>query len=714
MIFRSLFLLCVLLAARQGFSQQQAVDSLRQRLLQQTNPDTFRLNTLIALAGDYYSVDPSQGILIADSAIALANTLRLPQKLASAYINKGNNYWALGQDSLAEEMFQSGLIQHREAGNQMGIGRVYNNLGLLRFNAGDYIKALEYNREAMKIFRAADHKIAMANSFTNTGVVHQYMADYPMALENYLQALRIFDESGDSLSTGRGNILTNLGLVYKNTRQYDKSLHYASMAAELYRRIGHKQGLANVLGNIGTLYDEQDQSEKAISWFEEALRINETLGNKRRIGSDLTNIGTAWFNLGQYDKAFEFLEKALQQYNAIDDKNSMSIVLNLLGRTSVKAPAATLRKYGIDPEKRYTVALAHQQRGLKLAMDIGAADRQSELYAGLSETYEARGDHRNAFIAYRAFSNLQDSIFNNEKNRELQRKEMQYEYERLEALNKAELERQELQSASALRIERLYRNIALGGGILLLIAALIFINLYKNKRDAQQQKTIAEFNTLVAETEMQALRSQVNPHFIFNSLNSIADYIDKRDTATAGGFIGKFARLMRMTLEHSGKKTISLAEELHTLELYMQLEALRVPNTFTYAIRVDPALDPETIYVPPMILQPFVENSIWHGLRAKNSPGHIDIDVTRKNNMLICSVTDNGVGRKGKVKSSTEHSSFGLHITQARIDILNKLRHANARMILTDLDEGVRAEVCLPLDSDIALEHTAYDQHADN
>ncbi len=154
---------------------------------------------------------------------------------------------------------------------------------------------------------------------------------------------------------------------------------------------------------------------------------------------------------------------------------------------------------------------------------------------------------------------------------------------------------------------------------------------------------------------------------------------------------------MRGILENSEEREISLADELRMLELYMQLEASRLGGKFTYDIRIDEDIDAQRVLVPPLILQPFVENSIWHGIAGREGEGRITVEVTRENDMLNCLVEDDGVGRHNGVKHIGK-KSYGMSITRDRIDMLNKLKNANASVNIIDLQQGTRVEVKLPLD----------------
>jgi LytS/YehU family sensor histidine kinase len=230
------------------------------------------------------------------------------------------------------------------------------------------------------------------------------------------------------------------------------------------------------------------------------------------------------------------------------------------------------------------------------------------------------------------------------------------------------------------------------------LAALTGVFFYRKKKDAETKKKEAELKAEISNTEMKALRAQMNPHFIFNSLNSITDYIDKHQTQIASDFTAKFAKLMRMVLENSEHKEISLADDLKALELYMLLERFRLNNKFDYAIKVDESIDKDNTLVPPLILQPFVENSIWHGIAKKEGHGNICIYIKQQEDMISCVVEDDGIGISEKIIIDKENKSLGMRITSERIEVINKLKNTNASVHVRNKQKGVRAEVRLPLE----------------
>ena len=236
-------------------------------------------------------------------------------------------------------------------------------------------------------------------------------------------------------------------------------------------------------------------------------------------------------------------------------------------------------------------------------------------------------------------------------------------------------------------------------------------NSVKEKAKIEMEKRNAEMELLVikqkqAEIEMKALRAQMNPHFIFNSLNSINKYILKSDHANASRYLTRFAKLIRLILDNSNSKEVALSNELEALKLYIEMEALRFSNKFIYEIMVDENVPVDNLQVPPLIIQPYVENAIWHGLLHKEAGGMLSVFVKMiNNNMLQCTIQDNGIGRERaselKSKSATSNKSLGIKLTEERINILNQYTSLNASIQIIDLknaaDEAAGTKVIIEI-----------------
>ncbi len=224
------------------------------------------------------------------------------------------------------------------------------------------------------------------------------------------------------------------------------------------------------------------------------------------------------------------------------------------------------------------------------------------------------------------------------------------------------------------------------------------------KEEAFKRKE-AEYKQLVAETETAVLRLQMNPHFIFNSMNSISSYIAQKDIKTANDYLNRFANLMRKILKLAKHPFLSVGEEMELLEQYLETEAMRFEDKIHYQITTGPSLDPDEVIIPTMILQPFVENAIWHGLAGKEGRKQIHIQFKIEKEQLICIVEDNGIGRAAAQvkKKSNNHVSKAISITKERLKRLEEQEAAAASLTIQDLKDeqhtgiGTKVIIKLPL-----------------
>ncbi|CAN5705552.1 hypothetical protein BH10BAC2_BH10BAC2_42910 [soil metagenome] len=206
---------------------------------------------------------------------------------------------------------------------------------------------------------------------------------------------------------------------------------------------------------------------------------------------------------------------------------------------------------------------------------------------------------------------------------------------------------------------------------------------------SEKEKQLAELQQQKTELEMQALRAQMNPHFIFNSLNSVNRFILQNNRMQASEYLTKFSRLVRLILQNSQASLITLESELESLKLYLELEELRFDDHFTFKIIVDDELDPDMIKIPPLLIQPYTENAIWHGLMHKEERGHLQIHLFKEEDMLCCKITDDGVGRKKatalKSQSTSTYKSMGMSITADRIAMLSQQNPLQSTVHVTDI-----------------------------
>lgn len=244
---------------------------------------------------------------------------------------------------------------------------------------------------------------------------------------------------------------------------------------------------------------------------------------------------------------------------------------------------------------------------------------------------------------------------------------------------------------------------------LFFIIALLFTIRYRIRQIKTRETHKTELNKKIANIESQALRAQMNPHFIFNTLSSIQHYISNNDTDAALKYLSKFAKLMRRIMDNSKQQMIPVAEEIGALNLYLELEVMRFDNKFKYDIIVDDSIDQNYDRIPSMLIQPYVENAILHGLLPKPGAGKIFIKLQRQEDTILCTIQDNGIGREKsnefKKNRVQQHKSMGMSITQERLDILNSSLNSNLNAEIIDIYEdgaaaGTKVSLIIPLEVD--------------
>jgi tetratricopeptide (TPR) repeat protein len=671
-----LLLFCVFLQA-----QQKEIDSLNHLLQIHKTADANRLHLLNSLAYYYATVNVEKGLELSDEAIAIAERLNDKAQLGRAYINKANNYITAGKDSLALNLLHK-VLEFPNADKNSN-GEVFYGIAKIHQNWSQYDTAINYYQEAYPIFEAKKDYLNLAKVLNGMGICYMYSSNYPKALETYIQGLHYYEIDDQTHTLGYANVLSNIGLIYGRMEyKLQFSLEYYERALRIYKQNDYRLGIANTLSNMANVYDNLNEPLKAIDLQKQAYDIYEAIGNKLGMASALTNIGIAYTSVPDYQQTIHYLQQTLPIYKELGNINNLGIVEYYMGEAFMEMPIT---------QANISKAEQHLNQAIILGKETNNMQTQADSYNLLSKLYSKKSDYRKALEYKELAIALKDSLNSQDLKDEITRLEIKYEYDKQANLDKAENEKKQALAQAEIERHKLIRNGYIIGGVVLVSGILLGFSMYWRKRQA-------EFNARVSDTELKALRAQMNPHFIFNSLNSINDFISKNDVESASNYLTKFAKIMRQTLENSMQNAIPLEEDLKMLELYLQVESMRLNNKFTYAINVHNAIDLENTLVPPLILQPFIENSIWHGLSNKASDGHIDISIKKEDNMLVCTVDDNGVGRTLKPEvDSTGNKSLGIRITKSRIDILNKKKHANGSLKMIDKEQGVRVEVKLPL-----------------
>ncbi len=678
-----LLLLLICIAAAHVHAQQKNLDSLLNELKKHSQEDTVRLNLLHNISVAYQSVNPTEGINRCNEGINLARKLKNKTGLGNALSSKGINYLNKGEYDSSLLILKTALQIFEKENYEHGMFSVLNTIGVIQYYTANYAEALNTHsknlRMAERVYDTGQVIVAVAN----LGLVNRALSNYTEALEYDLKAINLTEKA--NIIPPLSSALAEAGFTYRELKETEKAQQYFQKSLNICIQTGNKQGVATMLAALGQISADKKDYQQAFSYYQRALSVSKNTGNIQTAAAILGNIGNVYKSIANYPTAIDYYKKALIQFQKLGDKNNAANTSGELGNI-----------YTLIPQE-HKQALSYLQQSLAVAKEIGSLDRQETALNYLSNFYKQQKNYQQALSYNNQAKIIQDSIFNDNTKTNITRLEMQYQFAKTQDSTKAITDKQQALAKAEIQKQHVTENATMAGAAFLILAGIGSFVFYKRNRDIRTQKNEAELQAQVSDTEMKALRAQMNPHFIFNSLNSIANYIRNNQTKIAADFTDNFAWLMRIVLENSEYKDIPLADDLKALELYMQLERFRLQNKFDYHIQVDESIDRENTLVPPLMLQPFVENSIWHGMAEKEGKGHITIHIKLEGDMLRCIVEDDGDGIN-EPAISEEKKSLGIKITKARIDILNKLKNAGASMSVSSKKTGVRAEVKLPLE----------------
>ncbi|MCB0759870.1 MAG: histidine kinase, partial [Flavobacteriales bacterium] len=384
---------------------------------------------------------------------------------------------------------------------------------------------------------------------------------------------------------------------------------------------------------------------------------------------------------GRFDEAINEMHKALLKFQAAGNAqfavtSMIGIASNEISRQRWRAAIGWLEK-----------ALPQAEKGKYNKLRLLALNR-------LSFAQEKLGHYAEALDYKERWYGLKDSLEGLQVTEKIAQTELRHTFAKqqyADSLMHAQVLAQEREAAQT-SVQRLrLRSFGLaGGGLLLAVGGTAAYVLDRKRRRERYAKQAAQLET-------KALRSQMNPHFIFNALNSISAFIRQQEPEKAHDFVARFGRLMRLVLENSRKAEVPLVRDLEALGIYLELEQARSGDMFDFLITIDPAIDQEELLVPPLVLQPFVENAVWHGMFGKEGRGKVEIDIRMRGGGLVTTISDDGIGMPKDRAASTGGRSLGTVITKERLDQLAEQKGRPAGFRYLECPKGTCVEVEVPI-----------------
>lgn len=489
-----------------------------------------------------------------------------------------------------------------------------------------------------------------ATARLNLGVALNMQGDHAGALEQQLEAFRLKEQLGDSSGMARG--LNNIGMLYARTNDTLQARDHFRRAVAInaqVARTGDSASWHRSLMNLAVMEMDLGRYDTALVLLQRSAEVCPARMYNSNAAALLANMALAREGLGDTGAALALYHQALQRAREEDDAWTQGEMRHYLADLLVRMgqPRA---------------ALAHLDTALTGTRALGDRGSEKDVLLSQAEALAAAGRHAEAYATHRQWAALADSLMNAGKDAVMRELHVKY------AVEQKEHENQRLRAAGELAEARA-RNLRWMVAAALLLAAGIGVVAWLLAQRSRERAQRRE-----ADLEQQALRAQMDPHFLFNALNTIPGLYAGADARTATAYVGHLSNLLRLILESSRQLQVPLRQELQLIEHYLHVSASRHPGMFHHDITLGPDIDPDTVAIPPMLLQPLVENAILHGLVPRRTGGLLRIAIERQGDMLVCRIRDNGAGRA----ASAQHAgralapSRGLQITTERLRQFNR------------------------------------------
>ncbi len=614
------------------------VPGIRKELAAATN-DTLRADALARLCFNLINSDPDSARLCGEQALALATRI----------------------------------------GNARAMADAHNNLGWLETQQGHIPEATGHLNTALDGFRRIGNPSYISIALSNLGWLADKQGDRTSALKHFDEALDQATLAADSASMAV--LLYSIGSTYNRMQEYGRARSHLERSLAIEERLGRPNKQGNCLVAIGNAWRSDGDAGQAMLHYERAARLYDETGNHYGAGMVQENSGDLFLE-GEPKKALPYYQRALAHYDTLHSAADKAYILQRIGMAY-----AGMRELA-EAEASYT-------EGMLLAEQSGSTELVMDLHLSLAELAVKQGRSDAAIGHYQRHMALKDSLRGEASERELMRLRAAFETEQAERENALLKAENALSRANEARMRARWTTAAAISMGLVIMLGLLYRNYRQRGRHTKeverfnaelqaQRDQVQHMNDLL---ELKVLRSQLNPHFIHNCQNSAVAMVKEGRNVEALAYLQGLSKLMRMVLEHSVNDRIPVEEEMAFLRLYVKLEALRLPG-LQCEVDADRELLDDEAELPALLVQPFVENALWHGLAAREGPRQLSIRFSATDKGMRCVVRDNGVGRNGHGSNPDGHRSLGTELTNERLQLLTYRLQQKGRFVINDLKDA--------------------------
>lgn len=560
----------------------------------------------------------------------------------------------------------------------------YNSLGVQARNKSKFDSSISYHKKALDLAEKAKHTDLRVTSLNMLGVTYRRMDAVRSSLDYHKAALELAEKDpgqSETIVKSTAVALNSIGNIYLTLKQYELGEQQFARALKYEEQVGNKLGLAINYQNLGYVREAQGRLDEALESYRKSYQYNQEIESKLGLMICDNSIGQVFLKQNKPNEGLRLIKPTIAVAEDLGDQFYIALAHINTG-------------WALTTIGDYPQAEDYLKKGLAVALEHGLQASIADAYLRLSDLSEKQLKFADALNYLKYYQEYQEKILN-EKNLQYTA-DLIIKYDSEKKQNQIQLLEKENEIVR-IKLSQNYRLLIAFLLVMALVLGLFYI-LYR------QYKLKNEKNVLTLQQQM--MRAQMNPHFLFNSLNSIKLYIINNDKEKAVYYLNKFAKLIRTILATSTEKEISLQDELDTMELYVNIENIRFSNKIDYQVQVEEGLDLHQVKIPSFVLQPFIENSIWHGLSTKEGEKIIQLRISTLGvHHIQIQITDNGIGRelaremnKNKV---LKQKSVGIDITKERLANFAKNFKNTFQLQIEDLKDNLGnprgTQVCLTI-----------------
>lgn len=632
----------------------------------------------------------SSGLLFAQDPENSRSKMRNPTSI-HVLLDSANYYLEIDPQR-SFDFVESALEISLKSQNTFNEALCYQILGRINTRLQQFDIALDYYNKVVSLMSPNDP--LTFKTYSEIAAIHEITGDYYSSIKYYSLYLEYVQRNYNVQEEIA--VRYNLARLYTATEDYSRALNEYNTIQSLESSRDNPPGVATANTMKGEVYLKQNEPEQAIASYQKAAEIADETQDTKAKSNTLRSMGRAYRQSKKYEQELDVRQQALELSEESDDIDEQLEDNLMIGEVYLE-------------KQQPAEAVKYIQKSVDLSEQTGNIEKKSIALRTLSEAFKEQGEYDKALLVYKDYTNTIDSIYTQREqklqanleivanvNRKLQRIDLLERDFEITKRTVEVLEREKLVSSREMRNQRLIMYT-----LILIILGLATSTFLVYRSSLQKRKA----NLLLA---LRSLRSQMNPHFIFNSLNSVNSFISENDERMANKYLSEFSQLMRSVLENSKHDFVPLNSEIEVIKLYLNLEHSRFKEKFDYKIDISEGLLNSEYQVPPMLIQPYIENAVWHGLRYKEEKGMLHVAIKPEKECLLVTVEDDGIGRKKSQELKTKHqktsTSTGLKNTKGRLEIINEIYKTRYEIEISDQDsltgEGTIVKLRIPVENE--------------